>query len=237
MAKKLGISKEQVGGSTVSIPAPIKLKEHNPQFPTGYIFATCKLASVHTDPKKKMKEAGIEVEKPVLIFIFKDEKGRQTTHIEFPLDEDDLKFDSKIDWMNQRIRHIWDETLGASKFPEDGLGGDAETFEDLFAAISNAFNAHKTVVEEKETKVYSQPLLYIKLVYNKDRANVPLFPNFLQRATVNGKAVPCEMLTINPTRESVEAIVKPAAYNPGGEGNAFGADAGAGAADYQFPDV
>ena len=236
MAKKLGISKEQQGGSIVSLPAPIKLKDHNPQFPTGYIFPICKLESVFCEPKKKMKEASIEVEKPVLVFIFKDEKGRQTQHFEFPLDEDDVKFDSKIEWMHQRVRHIWDEVIGSSKFPAEGLGQEAENFEELFTVIAKAFNSQVSVIDEKETKVFSTVPLYIKLVYNKDRANIPLFPNFVQRAKLNGNIVACDMLSINPARESVEPVVK-AAYTPGGNAGFGTPAAGNDVGGYEFPDV
>ena len=237
MAKKLGISKEQVGGSTVSIPAPIELKDHNPQYPTGYIFPIAKLDSVYCDPKKTMKEAGVEVEKPVLVFIFKDDKNRVSTHMEFPIDEDDLKFDSKLDWTNQRVRHIWDETIGSDKFPEEGLGTDAVTFEDLYKAIADAFNGEviKKEGEDKPIKRFNINPCYLKLTYNKDRANFPLFPNFVQRAVVNGNKVPCETLTINPSRDNVKPVVKPDAYTPEG-GNTFGS-AGSAAQGYDFPDV
>lgn len=236
MAKKLGISKEQVGGNTVSIPAPVKLKEHNPQYPTGYVFPLAKLSSVYFDAEKKMKDStGVETTKPVLVFIFKDSKGRQVTHIEFPIEDDDIKFESKLDWMNQRVRHIWDETIGSSRFPENGIGAEAESFDQLFKELADAFNKEVAELDGKSVKVYSIPQLYVKLIYNRDRLNFPLFPNFLQKAEVAGKVVSCDMLTISG-RDTIEPTAKPAAYNPGGDtGNAFGGDPSA--AGYQFPDV
>lgn len=236
MAKKLGISKEQVGGSTVSIPAPIKLKEHNPQYPTGYVFPRAKLSSVYFDGEKKMKDStGLETTKPVLVFIFKDSKNRQITHIEFPIEEDDIKFESKLDWMNQRVRHIWDETIGANRFPENGIGEEAETFDVLFKELADAFNKEVAEVEGKTVKVYTLNSVYVKVVYNRDRLNFPLFPNFLQKAEAAGKPIACDMLTITG-RDSIEPIAKPPAYNPGGdEGASFGGDPSA--AGYQFPDV
>lgn len=237
--RKLGISKDTVGGSTVPIPAPYKLDKPNEQFTTGYHFPIAKLVAVSYIADKAMKQNGVDVTKPVLSFIFKDDKNRQYQHIEFPVDEDDAKFESKVEWLNQRVKHIWDETIGDKMFPQEGLGANAETFAELFKDIADKFNAVKTGEGEQARVVYAQTLLYIKLTYNKDRVQFPLFPNFVQRAKIADKVVPVVTLTITPSRDKVEppaSTSAPALGYAGGTDNTFGGGANF-AAGAEFPDV
>lgn len=235
--RKLGVSKDTVGGSTVPLPAPYELEKPTEQFPTGYHFPVAKLAAVVYTAKKEMKQAGSTVEKPILSFIFKDDKERQYTHIEFPIEDDDAKFESKLEWMQQRVKHIWDETIGESLFPEEGLGLNAETFEELYEDMAKQFNAKKTGEGEAAQVVYSKTPVYVKLTYNKDRVQFPLFPNFIQRAVVGGKPVPVTNLTITPSRDKIKpaAASSTAAYGGGAESSFGGAANTYKAGD--FPDV
>lgn len=246
MAKKFGISKETQGSSIVPIPAPVKLGANATeiqlaQYKTGYIFPIATLVNVVFDPEKPMKESGVEVTKPVLIFIFKDSKNKQFTHVEFPVEETDQKYDSKREWFEQRVKHIWDETIGANKFPDEGIGSDLteeSTFGDYFKAIADAFN--KVVVGEgdKQHKLYALNPVYIKLTYNGDRLQFPLFPNFLQKAKEGDKILPVESILINPTRDVIEIKAKSVGSAASGlstsRDNNFG---GSGDAGYDFPDV
>lgn len=237
--RKLGISKDTVGGSTVPIPAPYKLDKPDNQFTTGYHFPIATLVAVSFIADKAMKQNGVEVTKPVLSFIFKDSKNRQYQHIEFPVDDDDAKFESKVEWMNQRIKHIWDEAIGDRLFPTDGLGQEADNFADLFKDVATKFNAVKTGEGDAAKVVYATTPLYIKLTYNKDRVQFPLFPNFVQRATEGGKVGPVVTLTITPSRDKVEP---PASASNTGSGYGGGTDATFGgganfAAGSDFPDV
>ena len=231
--RKLGISKDTVGGSTVPIPAPYELDKPTPQFETGYHFPIAKLSAVAYIPNKETKLG----ERQVLSFIFKDEEKRQYNHIEFPIDEDDAKFESKLEWLQQRLKHIWDETIGESLFPADGLGTNAETFGELYEDTAKKFNAAKTGEGDLAVPVYTKTPVYIKLTYNKDRVQFPLFPNFVQRAVVGGKPVPVTNLSITPSRDKVKppTSASTASYGGGAETSFGGAANTFKAGD--FPDV
>lgn len=237
MAKKFGVGKDQQGGNVVSIPTPSKLKETNPQFTTGYSFPIARMVNVIFDPVKEVNSGGIKVPKPVLTFMFKDDEGRQFSHAEFPIEDDDVKFDSKLEWMNQRIRHIWDETIGASKFPENGIGQEAENFSDFFKDVADTFNSAVVGEGDKQVKLYATTPVYMKLVYNRNRTQFPLFPNFVQRAKVGDKTQAVKFLTIDPSRDVLEMAAKSSQNNAytGGTDHSFGGGVGADTNDY--PDV
>lgn len=234
---KFGISKDTVGGSIVPLPAPIELDKATEQFKTGYEFPVCRLVSVSFDPKKEMKgQGGVKEEKPVLVFVFKDDKNRQLTHLEFPINETDAKFDSKMEWMNQRLKHIWDETIGDRLFPEAGLGSNASNFSEFFEDVAKQFNKVKSGEGDAAKLVYSARPLYIKLVYNGSRVQLPLFPNFLQRATDGEKKLPVIALNIDPARDKVKPATRAGASNYGGGTDASFGEASAYSAG-DFPDV
>ena len=230
---KFGITKETQGSSLVPIPAPIKLKEASAQFKTGYEFPVVKLVKISFNPAKEMTVQGVKEERPVLEFLFKDAKQRQFIHIEFPIAEDDDKFDKKLEWQNQRIMHIWEETVGLKNLPEEGIGTNASSFSEFFQDVADKFNAVKVTEGEKEKVLYPTIPLYLKLTYNNSRLNLPMFPNFVQRASVGGKTVEVEKLIIDPTYDKVEpsAAVATTKYSSGTD-NIFGGDTGD-----DFPDV
>ena len=235
--KKFGITKETQGSSNVSIPAPTKLTAPNAQFKTGYEFPVANLVKVHYNPAKEMTTQGVKEEKPVLEFLFKDKKNRQYTHIEFPIEENADKYDSKMEWMSQRIAHIWEETLGLKALPEEGLGTSATNFSEFFEDVAKQFNAITHLEGEKEKVTYPTIPVYMKLTYNKDRVQFPIFPNFIQKAVdANGKVVAVEKLIINPTYDKVEPsanVSNSANKYSGGTDNQFGgADV-----ENDFPDV
>ena len=229
--RNLGMTKDTVGGSAVPIPPPHKLAGGpTEQFTTGYQFPLANLVAVKFDPEKKMKISGVDTTKPVLNFIFKDNKDRVFTHIEFPLDDDDTKFDDKLDWQRQRVKHIWDEAIGASLFPEEGVNG--ADFAELFKDMADKFNG---LPASDGKPVYTKTLLYIKCTYNKDRLQFPLFPNFVQKAKVGDKIVPVITLSINMSKDRIEQTAsKPAVAGFGG-GASFGAVEGGDPAGY--PDI
>lgn len=204
MSNKFGITKETQGSSNVPIPAPIKLKEPSAQFKTGYEFPVVKLVKVSFNPAKEMTVQGVKEEKPVLEFLFKDAKQRQFTHIEFPIADDDDKFDKKLEWQNQRIMHIWEETVGLKNLPEDGIGTNAQSFEEFFKDVADKFNSVKHTEGDKEKVLYPTIPIYLKLTYNNNRVQLPIFPNFVQRASVAGKTVEVDKLMIDPVYDKVE---------------------------------
>lgn len=230
--RKLGISKDTVGGSTVPIPAPFELDKPTAQYETGYHFPVARLSAVVYIPNKETKQGT----RQVLSFIFKDEEKRQYNHIEFPIDETDAKFEDKLEWLQQRMKHIWDETIGESLFPADGLGLNAETFGELYEDVAKKFNSVKTGEGDLAVATYTKTPVYIKLTYNKDRVQFPLFPNFLQRAQVGGKTVPVTKLIITPSRDKIKPPTASTAAYGGGAETSFGGAANTFKAG-DFPDV
>lgn len=233
--RTLGVTKETVGGSAVSIPVPYALDRPTPQFTSGYHFPTAKLVAVHYIAEKDTK-AGI---KPVLSFFFKDSQNRQYNHIEFPIEDADAKFEDKLSWLQQRLKHIWDETIGDTLFPVDGLGGNATTFAEMFKDTAEKFNSKVTGEGDAAVKVFTKTLVYIKLTYgNKDRTQFPLFPNFLQKASLADKLVPVINLVVGPKDKVIAGGSSTSAGAAGfnGAGSAF-SDASQGFAGEDFPDV
>ena len=226
--KGFGITKETQGSSSVAIPAPIELTTPNAQFKTGYEFPVAKLVKVAFVPNKEMTVNGVKEERPVLEMLFKDAKNRQITHIEFPLEEGVDKFDEKLQWQQQRIMHIWEETLGLKALPADGIGTSATSFAEFFEDVAKQFNAVKHKEGDVEKVTYATVPLYIKLTYNKDRVQLPMFPNFVQKAVgADGKTVPVEKLVINPTYDKIKATANvntTANQYKGGTDNTFGGD-------------
>lgn len=251
--RKFGITSETRGSSNVSIPAPTKLATADPLFKTGYEFPICYLVAVRYVAEKKIKKAGVDTTTYVLEFFFKDKKDRQYTHIEWPLDPTSKNAAKEPEWQDQRIKHIWEETIGADKLPKEGLGTTAKTEAEYFELVAKGFNDVKVNVlnpkynpneapKEGEQPVpqtvsrvaYGQTPIYIKLTFNKTNLQMSLFPNFIQRAMENGKQVPVEKLVIDLKYDQVEPSVSastannPAASLSTGLDNQFG---GAGMSD------
>ena len=138
--------------------------------------------------------------------------------------------------MNQRIMHLWEETIGINKLPEEGIGTGAASFAEYFKAVADAFNAVTYTDGEKEKVLYPHIPLYIKLTYNRDRVQLPIFPNFVQRAkNSKGELLSVEKLDINPTYDKIEPVANTASTTKysGGTDNQFGG----GVPDDEFPDV
>lgn len=209
MAFNLKINKETQGSAGVPIPAPTKLVEPSMMYPTGYNFPQARLVKVSFNPTKEVGED--KVETPVLEFLFKDSKDRTFTLIEFPIEEDANKADMKVAALLQRIKHIWEQTIGES-VEMDIEGAD---FAELFKNAAAAFNAQKVTVGQgdaaKERVKYAASTVYLKLVYYNSRLQVPMYPNFIQAATDGTKQIPCESLLINPSNDQIEPKAKPKA--------------------------
>lgn len=233
MNNRFSINKDTQGASIVPIPAPKKLTAPSDIYTTGYMFPICTLIAVKFIPNKAITRNGVEEEVPVLMFLFEDNKKRQFQHIEFPIDDDDAKAEKKSEWFISRVKHIWDETIGADKFPEEGINGD--DIPSFYKGVADAFNSIKVPINGKEKCLYAVRPVYLKLTYNKDRLNLPLFPNFIQVAMRGDKQVPVTYLTINPARDNVEPKV---AASPAVGGFTSGTDASFGATNINdYPDV
>jgi hypothetical protein len=214
----LSVNKNTQGQSGVPIPAPIKLKEITPLFKGGYEFPIAKLVSVKFDPKKevKIKNSDEKEEKPVLIFVWKDAKDRQFTQMEFPIASDDANAEMKVDALQQRLKHIWDVMIGDDIDPD--FSGDS--FAEFFKNAAEAFNGQKvtrrlkdgeTIPEGEEAPTvprYTTQQVYIKLTYYKTNLQIPMFPNFIQRAGTSQARIPCETLIINPKNDQLQPSEK-----------------------------
>lgn len=221
----LKVTTETRGGSGIPIPAPIKLNSYNAQFPTGYKFPVVRLVSVRFNAEKEMKVANSNetTTKPVLEFLFKGEKDEQFTHIEFPIEGDDTeKVQGSTDALLSRIKHIWEETMGLPV--PDSLSG--ESFADFFKNVADSFNKEKITIlkdgKEKSVAKYPRVKLYLKLSYYKTNLQIPRFPNFVQKAEVDNKLIPCISLLINPQYDKTEPSLKASTSNNTGLDNDFG---------------
>lgn len=227
-----GISSDTVAQAGIPIPAPFKMKERVAQYPNGYSFPLVHLVKVAFDGAKDVNRNGVVTPTPVINFIFKTAEGKQFTHVEFPVDDADAKFDEKLTQLHQRVKHIFDNTIGAVNFVNGSM--DGETFSELFSNIEKAFNQKTVTKGEKSYPLYSQTLCYFKVTYYKTRLQLPLYPNFIQRAKNGEVMLPCELI-INPQYDKLEAEVKatPNAQYSGGTNNSFGASIG----DDDFPEL
>lgn len=239
---KLGIKKGLQASAGIPIPAPKKLPQHTPMYPNAWEFPIASLVNVFYTPDKAVKNSntGEEVPTPVLSFVFVTKDHKQFTHIEFPVDEDDAKFEDKLTALHQRVKHIFEQTIGESRFKEGSMDGD--TFAELFENMAKAFNAEILTKGEgeaaKTVKLYTQGYVYIKVVYYKDKLQFPLYPNLVQRAFIGTEQRPCELI-INPTYDKTEPQAKVSNNNnnsgggmyQGGTNHSFGGDFPA------FPDM
>ncbi len=192
-----GITKDTKASNVVPMLPPTKLETPNSYFPTGYKFPVANLVNVVFNPELETKNGN----KTVLQFIFKDKENRQYTHTEWEIDATDAKFNDKLDWMGQRIKHLYVNIFGS--FPnEKGIGTNAKNWKDYFKAVKEAFEVPKIEKDGKQIFAYSQVDLYMKLVYYKKNLGFPLAPNFVQRRV---KDKPCK-LAIKPS-ESIEVSV------------------------------
>jgi hypothetical protein len=236
--KKLGISKETQAKAGIPIPAPKKLDKASQVFPNAWEFPVAQLVKVHFDPAKDVTRNQETTQVPAIIFVFTTANGKQFTHVEFPIDEEDEdKFNTKFENLSQRLKHIFCETVGEDRFKEGVMEGD--DFTEFFSNVAKAFNAEVYTKGEGEAAktlpIYTRNHVYIKLGYYKDRLQIPMYPNFVQKAYNGTNAIACELM-INPTYDKVEpqarASANAATQYGGGTNNSFGA-----VGDMAFPDI
>jgi hypothetical protein len=227
--RKLGISKDIQAKAGIPIGAPVKLDKRTEQYPNGYEFPLARLVKVHCDPAKEIKRQSGDIDiTPILSFTFATDKGKTFTHVEFPIDseETDEIFNKKLEEMQQKIMHIFDETIGHSYFEEGSMEG--EDFVTFFKNVAIAFNAKTVTKGEGETAktnpFFTMSLVYLKLSYYKERAQLPKFPNFIQKAYHGNNLIPCE-LVINAKWDKLEPTAqenKPTTQYSGGNNATFG---------------
>lgn len=236
MAIKL--SKNLEGSSSVKFSNVVKLNSPSAQFPKGYSFPVGKLVKVEAFEYEK-EVMGEKVSTVRLQFTYKEvgqNKKGSLIISEFAPDTTSDKYEVNLDRLNKRIMHIFEVTIGKDKFSNDI---EAETFDDYFRAVADEFNKHVYIANDKKRKEYARYPLYIKILYgmgnNSNRQQLPMFPNFVERATNEKEAyVPCSLDVSN--RDIISA---PEATTPtmgmGAMGGAMNNSFSAGSED-DFPD-
>jgi hypothetical protein len=230
----LKINKDTQGSSNISIPAPVAITAATEYFKKGYEFPLVRLVNVSFDPAKVVKLDGEESTTPALLFTFVDDKKRMLSHYEYPIDMTVDKAEQRQSALIQRIKHIWDETVGADK----DIDIEGETFAEFFESTAKAFNSQtfeKTEGDKTKTyKFYAATLVYLKATYYKTRLGLPQYPNFVQKAFNGSTRLACELI-ISPDYDKVTPQSKANTNtNPGitphsgGFASEFGGDFGMG---------
>jgi len=237
MAIKL--NKNLEGSSSVKMTNIVRLDKPTKLFPKGYEFPIGKLVKVESVPYET-EVMGVTQSSKRLTFTYrevgKDKKGSLVVS-EFAPKEDD-KFEKNLDYLNRRIMHVFENTIGKGKMAEDI---EAETFDEYFDKVAEEFNKHVYIENDKNRKEFARFPLYMKILYgtgnNSNRQQLPLFPNYIERAfNEKGEPIPCS-LDINPSRDIISSVAAPVAgAMPGGLGtSAMIGGAGLGSED-DFPE-
>lgn len=235
--KRLGVTKETQAKAGIPIGAPKRLDKRTEIYPNSYEFPVVRLTRVWYEPEQEIKRNGDTEKVSVLKMLFSQEGGKQFTQVYFPIDDDDEKFEAKAEELNQHVKHIFDETIGANNFVDGSMEG--EDFPELFDNMAKAFNS-KTVTkgEGEEAKIvpyyYTNPV-YLKLSFYKERTQLPKFPNFIQKAFGAKGQIPCELL-FNPKYDKLEPsapVASGSPYGGGAQNNSFGGEADFG----DFPSI
>lgn len=151
----------------------------------------------------KFEEVGKDEKKYLtLAFYFVDIEGiKSFKHSEFAIAEDDTDFQKKLNGMNSRIKHIWEQF---ATFTPIGVG--ATSFQDFFEKVALAFStngANNTPIfkDEKGKSI----LVWIKLGYYGKKGDIrfPLSPNFIERVKENNQTEP-KSLTIDNRYDTIE---------------------------------
>ena len=181
MAKKNMFSTDGLSGTSLAPFSPPIQVENRWNFPKGFLTKV----EVREVEFKKGPKAGSK--EKVLAYVFTDtEAGKgepqlQSTLTEFPIEENDPKFDMKMEAMKKRAIHIFEVHAPLGDTP---LVANAKSFEDFFEQIANAYNTRG-----KDGKpIYGHIPLFLKLTYYNGNLNFPMFPNFVENA--NGKNYP-----------------------------------------------
>lgn len=235
----LGIKKDLVAKAGIPVDPPIAIDKATPFF-KSYVFPIVLLTSVTfvADQITKDAQTQEETSQPVLKFVFTDTENseKKITDVYYPIDPADDKFEMKLEALQKSIKHIYEETIGASHFKEEEFGGS--TFAELFENAADAFNKVKVVKkaatedsEEVSVLSFTTVPMYFKVVYYNNRLITPMYPNFVQRAYAK-KAnalvqVSCELAVGKKDVVVNKSDAKPASAI-GARGNGFGAMGGAG---------
>lgn len=228
MAIKL--KKDLEGSSSVKMSNIRKLDKPTNQFPKGYAYPMATLRKVEA-VEYETEKMGVKTKATRLQFTYlehgQDKKGSIVVS-EFAPKEDD-KFELNLERLNRRIMHVFETTIGKGAFSNDI---EAETFDEYFKKVAEEFNNHRYEVNDKKLRTYQKFPMYIKITYgtgnNANRQQLPLFPNYLERAyNEKNVIVPCSLdvspkdVIYAPDAGAVSPLGMPGAM-PGGMSTSFG---------------
>lgn len=163
--------------SMFGITTETKSKNNTPFQPTDQNPITL---GYLVDVKRDTRELKAGGSKEVVVFEFRDiEKVRTHYHTEWELDPTDDDFETRMNGMKSRIKHIYEEFQA---FPTNGIGATAQNFDEFFDAVITAFSTNG----KEGTPIYKDIKIWVKVTYNiksgaKAQLGFPLSPNFIER--------------------------------------------------------
>ena len=214
MAIKLNKSLE--GSSTVKMTNVTPLDKPTTMFPKGFSYPMARLVKV-ASVEYETEVMGQKSTAKRLEFTYRevgaDKKGTLVVSEFAP--KEDANQEKNLDYLQRRVMHVFENTIGKGRMQNDI---EAETFDEFFDKLAVEFNSHTYDKEGKEAKMYSRTPVYLKVLYgtgnNSNRQQLPLFPNYIEKAfNEKGVQVPCS-LDINPSRDIISAPTVPTSNMP-----------------------
>lgn len=134
-----------------------------------------------------------------LMFYFEDaSKERNHRETEWLLDETDAKFNTKLEALQSRIKHIYEEF---APFPKDGIGTGSANIMDFYKAIETAFNKNG----KDGGAIFTGVPIYLKLTWYKGNLKFPYSPNFIEKIRKDDKGnMKPTNLVINPKYDTMD---------------------------------
>jgi hypothetical protein len=171
--------------------------------------------------------------KHVCVFTFMDKNRKKThQHTEWTVDAftDDEDQQKKMNFMNARIKHIYE---AFAEFPVNGIGLQADSWEEFFKDVETAFNTNG----KEGTPIYTNVAVWLKICVTKSRPKdgfkLPYAPNFIERVITNNGNIVATNLSINPKYETLK--VKMDEVGSGSETPTFGGIPGLSAGAPEYP--
>lgn len=148
----------------------------------------------------KVEEIGKKDKYIVLSFLFTDFENIKTfKKSEFMVDQNDDKFEVKLNGFNSRIKHIWE---AYAPFPTTGIGVGATDWKQYFEKIAESFNKGNNgqpIFKKVEGDKSSLIPVWLKLTYrpNDGKLDFPLSPNFIERLKETNISEPSTLIIDN----------------------------------------
>ncbi len=184
IANKFGITEETKSKNSI----PFKVTKDHP-------FNTCTITKIAFETFDKKDGTPTSA---LMIYLTSENKERTHKEIEWLLDDKDAKFGDKLSAFQSRMKHIYEEF---APFPKDGIGIKSANVEEFFKAVETAFNTNGM----NGTPIYTDKLVYLKLVYYNGNLKFPYAPNFIEKVKIlDGNKRKETTLVINPKYDKVD---------------------------------